>query len=75
MSHRQQAMRIANNIEEFSPWSVCVRLRSQTGIPYQCFEEPLDRRPARHRRHLAGNLRALDLGGIDLANGPVAGVD
>jgi hypothetical protein len=38
-SHRQQIIRIANNIEEFSPWSVRQRPSWRTGIPYQCFEE------------------------------------
>jgi hypothetical protein len=58
VSHRQQAMRIANNIEEFSPCPPASNnRRSRAGIPYQCFKEPLGRGPARHRQQAAGNLR------------------
>lgn len=76
VSHRQQNIRIANNIEEFSPLVRSPATMLADWYSVSVFRrEPLGRRPARHRQHLAGNLRAPGAGGIDLANGPVACVD
>jgi hypothetical protein len=74
VSHRQQAMRIANNMRVLAlvrPQAVRSRAVFRISIP-KC---RLDRGPDRHWQHLAGNLRARTSDGIDLPTSRVACVD
>jgi hypothetical protein len=70
VSHRQQAMRIAINTEFLA------LIRPQLiagGLVFRSVSKSrLHAVPAGHCRHLAGNLRAKESGGIDLPAWPVA---